>query len=382
MLTWHDAVQQVLDTVGGQKTGGRNIQAAKIAVQEALQHLPTERTWNYYLSPHRIVTSAQYDTGTITYDHTGGSSERLVTLASGTWPTWAEYGTLLIDSIPYEVNRRLSDTTLTLTASKNPEADVAAGTSYTLYRESYTLPAGFTALHHIDRVADWNGCYVSPLAFQNARESLEYSGQPRVYTIMPDTKDPSRMAFWVYPGSQSSERIDLLFKRRPTLLRVYDYSTGTVTVSVGARTVTGTGSVFTSKMADAAIRFGTTADVPGGINDVDDPYDHEAVIDTFDTTTQLTLKTNAELGSTSVKYRISDRIDVNDGAMQLALMDLARFRYMNITMMSAAQRNAAAGVYTESLRAAARQDQNSPPTNGPSMDPYTAARVYDQVSIT
>jgi hypothetical protein len=382
MLTWHDAVLDVLDTVGGQKSGGRNVRAAMIAVQEALQHLPTERTWNYYLRPHRIVTSAQQESSTITYDHTGGSSERLVTLAAGTWPTWAEYGTLLIDSVPYEVDRRLSDTTLTLTESKNPEADVAALTEYTLFRESYTLPAGFDSLFHIDRVADWNGCYVSPQAFQNARESLEYSGQPRIFTVMPDTKDPSRLAFWVYPGSQSAEKIDLLFKRRPTLLRVFDYSTGTVAVSAGARTVTGTSTIFTSKMADAVIRFGASTEVPGSINDVDEPYDHEAAISTFDTTAQVTLKTNAELTSSAVAYRISDRIDVNDGAMQLALMDLARFRYMNITMMAASQRQAAGGVYDESLKAAARQDQHSPPRGGTSMDPYTAARTYEQVSYS
>jgi hypothetical protein len=380
MLTWHDAVHQVLDTVGGQKTGGRNVQAAKIAVQEALQHLPTEKVWNYYLSPHRIVTSAQYETGTITYDHAGGTSERLVTLDSGTWPSWAEYGTLLIDSVPYEVNQRLSDTELSLTASKNPEADVAAGTSYTLYRESYTLPAGFTTLVHIDRVADWNGCYVSPQEFQSARESLEHTGQPRIFTVMPDTKDPSRLAFWVYPGSQSSEKIDLLFKRRPTLLRVYDYSTGTVAVSAGARTVTGTSTIFTSKMADAVIRFSVNAEIPGGLSDSDDPYDHESSIQAADNATQITLKTNAELTSSSVAYRISDRIDVNEGAMQLALIDLARFRYMNITMMAASQRSAAAGTYQESLRAAARQDQYSPPSSGQMMDPYSAARAYEQVS--
>jgi hypothetical protein len=382
MLTWHDAALQVLDTVGGQKSGGRNVRAAMIAVQEAIQHLSTERTWNYYLRPHRIVTSAQYDTGTISYDHVGGSSPRIVTLDSGTWPSWSEYGTLLIDSVPYEVDRRLSDTTLTLTESKNPELDVSAGKSYTLYRESYTLPAGFTSLFHIDRVADWNGCYVSPQSFQNSRQSMEYVGQPRIFTIMADTKNPSRLAFWVYPGSQSSEKIDLLFKRRPTLLRVYDYSTGTVAVSAGARTVTGTSTIFTSKMADAVIRFGAAAEVPGGADDIDDPYDHEAAVSSIDTTTQLTLKTDAELSSSSVAYRLSDRIDVNEGAMQLALMDLARFRYMSITMMAASQRQAAGGVYQESLRAAAREDQNSPPGSGTTIDPYTSARVYEQVSYS
>ncbi len=383
MRTWHDAVQQVLETVGGQKSGGRNIVQAKLSVQQAIQQLVTERDWRYYYSPHRILTSAQYDTGTIAYDHTGGSSERLVTLSSGTWPTWAEYGTLLIDSVPYEVHTRVDDTTLTLTEAKNPQADVASGTSYTLYRESYTLPEGYESLVRVDRLNDWDGCYLPPDQFQAMRESLEFSGQPRYFTVMADQKDPSRLAFWLYPGPQSQETFDFLFKRRPVSLRVYDYSTSTVTVSVGMRSVTGANSVFTSDMAGAVIRFGAASSKPERLEATENQYDHEAVIDSVESATGLTLKTNAAKASSGVAYRISSRLDVADGAMWLALMDLAVWRYMRNTMQSASQTKEAASAYAESLRAAARQDQHSPAVGSSnSIGPYDAARMFPQISFS
>ena len=128
MRSWHDSVTQLLQMVGASPTDGRSLQLAKLAMQEAQQHLMAERDWRYMDRWFKFTTDASYSTGSITYDHTGGSSERLVTLASGTWPTWAAYGIVLINQQMYQVEQRLSDTTLTLTEQANPGSDLAAGT--------------------------------------------------------------------------------------------------------------------------------------------------------------------------------------------------------------------------------------------------------------
>ena len=45
--------------------------------------------WTFMFPVTTLSINAPQSSSTITYDHTGGSSENLVTIASGTWPTWA-----------------------------------------------------------------------------------------------------------------------------------------------------------------------------------------------------------------------------------------------------------------------------------------------------
>jgi len=99
-----------------------------------------DHEWSFLKPVAQLTLNAPYSTGTITYDHTGGTSERLVTLATGTWPSWAASGKLEISGTRYDVSTRLGDSTITLTSSSNPGADVAAGTAYEITQDDYTLP--------------------------------------------------------------------------------------------------------------------------------------------------------------------------------------------------------------------------------------------------
>jgi len=60
---------------------------------------------------------------TITYDHTGGTYERMLTLSGTTWPAAAEHGYILISGTAYNVYRRISDTVLILDKEINPGSD-------------------------------------------------------------------------------------------------------------------------------------------------------------------------------------------------------------------------------------------------------------------
>jgi hypothetical protein len=105
--------------------------------------------WSVYEAEYFLRVEAAYSTGTIAYDHTGGVVERLVTLTDGTWPDEVQHYRIVIDGDHYPIERRVSDTTLTLQPSENPGADVAAGTSYQVYRQSYPLPIGFVTLGQV-----------------------------------------------------------------------------------------------------------------------------------------------------------------------------------------------------------------------------------------
>src|SRR5690606_12812154 len=105
--------------------------------------------WTFLYAPLQIALHAPQTSSTIAYDHTGGAYERVVTLAAGSWPDWAAYGTLKIGNALYQVATRESATQLTLREDSNPGDDVTAGTSYTLYQSSYPLPADFFRLRDV-----------------------------------------------------------------------------------------------------------------------------------------------------------------------------------------------------------------------------------------
>jgi pilus assembly protein CpaC len=76
------------------------------------------------------VTNAPYSTGTIAYTQ----ATRTVTLTGGTWPSWAQYGVLVIGNVLYRVAAKPTSTTLVLTAMSNPGVDVPAGAMFTLIK--------------------------------------------------------------------------------------------------------------------------------------------------------------------------------------------------------------------------------------------------------
>ena len=102
--------------------------------------------WSFLYKQDSIVVEEDYSTGTIAYDHTGGTNERQVTLSGGTWPSWAVDGMIEIAGVDYAITTRVSDTVLVLADNNNPGADVAASTSYNLHKDDYDLPDDFGSI--------------------------------------------------------------------------------------------------------------------------------------------------------------------------------------------------------------------------------------------
>lgn len=92
--------------------------------------------WSFLNQRLATTISEPYSTGTITV--VAGE----VTLADGTWPTWAADGWLVIDGVGYYVATRDSGTVLTL---DDATVTAAAGTEYEIQRWQYTLPDDFGA---------------------------------------------------------------------------------------------------------------------------------------------------------------------------------------------------------------------------------------------
>lgn len=319
MTTYEDAVQHLLDYVG-QTVDSAIKRDVRGAIQEAYRELTNLHNWNYYRTHARIVSSAPYETGTVAYDHTGGTYERQLTLSGGTWPDWAASGSVRIANVSYAVESRKSNTVLTLSSGQNPGADVASGTAYTLLRDCYDLPADFRALFRLTALS-WGR--LEPISFDNwmmlLRETVS-TGQPDYYAISPSQSQKGRMAVRFYPYPSSAETFDFIYLRSPRTLRLEKYEAGTVTTTGGSATVTGNETVFTSSMVGSVLRVtDSVTDAPTGLAG-ENPYLEETLIETFSSATSLVVKDAFASSLAAVKYTISDLIDVEEGSMLNAFL--------------------------------------------------------------
>ena len=130
----------LLDRVGhflfGLRGGFTGDQLSDIeeCIKDGLRDVYAANTWSFFRPVEEIITTAPYSTGTITVVN------GVVTLAGGTFPSWAAVGVLKVSTNYYDVDTRDGDTQVTL---EDTTIDVDAGTSYELGRPEYDMPSGF-----------------------------------------------------------------------------------------------------------------------------------------------------------------------------------------------------------------------------------------------
>lgn len=94
--------------------------------------------WTFMDPLARLATQAPYSTGTIAV------ASGVVTLTSGTFPSWAALGDLRVNGVSYKVSTRDGNTQVTLV---DTGVTVSSGTSYQLVEQWYDLPDDFGGLH-------------------------------------------------------------------------------------------------------------------------------------------------------------------------------------------------------------------------------------------
>lgn len=310
LWTYQDVTTRMLGWQGSGSVDSTLLYKVKEAILTAYRDVCNAKLWSYYHQRARITTVAPYDTGTIAYTH----STRAVTLSGGTFPTWAGQGVLLIDDVEYEVFSYDSSTQITLSVNSNPGANVASGTTYSLYRDTYTLPVNFTSAGEF-RDAENNRCLemVEVDAWLSAHVNGFAPSMPTIGCVMADPDYQGVMALRMYPPPDDVYRYDYMYRRQPRQLLTPQYNTGTVTTSSTA--VTGVGTAWTSNMVGSVIRFsanGTTA--PTGITG-SNPFTAERIVTAVGSATGLTIDSALSAELSAVKYEISDPIDIEQGAM-------------------------------------------------------------------
>lgn len=333
ILTYQDLTERLLDGPFGQLTrDGRNVRLAKRAVIRAMRDLPSFHKWTYYERLNKFTTVAPQTTGTIQYDHADhASGERVLLLTGTTWPTNAYLYNIIIGTATYDVSAYIDTTTIQLAPNNNPGADIAAGTSYNLYRNLYPAPVDMRRCS--DPVDLARGETLTPVEPKEGIQILVGSYQPQQethYTVRNADNYFGALVFEVIPPPNTARRYDYVYERAARPMLTEKYSTGTVTATANDTTIAGTATVFSSAHVGAIIRIsanGTSEPTaPEGYLDVDNPYvgsQRSIMSVTNATTLVIDQPISASTTYTDVKYTISDPLDVEPHAMLSAAEKLA-----------------------------------------------------------
>lgn len=320
LVTWNDVVEHLIDWMGANPTKEAR-RDAKRASLASLREVSNCHNWTFYYARGRVNTNAPYITGTVTYDHTGGSSERLITLSGGTFPSWAGQGVIEINSQVYEVFQRLSGTTLQLTIASNPGADITTGTAFTLFQDAYALPSNFQSMGEIIIATQARVLHPEhPSSWLNRQRIWRGSATPYSYTIMGSTDYQNTLAINFYPPPDNAYVIDYIYKRTPRPLKVDLVEDGKVDVSNGSATVTGTGTSFSSKLVGSVIRVSLSTTVAPTARWGSNPFEEERVITAVSSATSLAVDSVFTTSLAGVKYVISDPVDIDVNAMLTLLL--------------------------------------------------------------
>jgi hypothetical protein len=310
-FTYRDAIRHCADYLGVPPEAQAKRDCRR-AVLESYREFSAASRWFYYFQRGRINTSAPQTTGTVTYV----SATRQLTLTGATWPSWVTFGVVVIQNITYDVDTSVSSTVVTLSTNACPNADISTATQYTLYRDTYPLPADCL---QVDQLVDVGNqtipCYVNPRDWLQQQRITKSPARPRDYTITSDPHYFGTMAIRFFPPPDTVYEFDFMYQRQPRQLRWDDVNAGTVSIAASSAVVTGTGTAFDSRYAGSVIRTSTTStDSPEALT-WETPYDQERVILTYTSTTSVTVDTTYPTTYSGVKYIISDPIDIEAGAM-------------------------------------------------------------------
>ena len=189
-------------------------------IRDGIRRVYASHEWSFLRPLQDVTTTAPYTTGTVTIVN------GVVTLATGTWPSWADYGILKVSNSYYSIATRGSDSEITL---NDTTVDVDPGTSYELGRPEIPLDASFEDMSpdsDLTYYPDQNELY--PAVFQRYDATIRklqmndpYHDRPRYYSVRtvefdPTTGSRKRLAFYPVPDAAYVLRCPMIL--RPTML--------------------------------------------------------------------------------------------------------------------------------------------------------------------
>lgn len=315
MFTFQDSVDTLLDFLGAENSeqARRDAVDATIDSHRELAHV---HQWSYLTRSCPITIVGAYRDGTIEYDNFTNE----VTLTGGSWPDWALYANLIIDTVVYRVKDRLSATKLLLSPHNAPVAALPSGHLYTLSRDTYPIPSDLVQVMCASREKSRNlMVYIPALEWANHRRLFPMPADPIYFTVMADPQLQGVTSFVLSPPPTLTERVNLVYARRIRDLKVVAYDEGKVTVGGNGWEVVGSSTThWTKKHVGCVIRFSISGEKPTGVRG-DNPYDAERIVADVIDSKHLMLDAPAPpSGYANAGYVISDPVDIDAPVMESA----------------------------------------------------------------
>lgn len=353
LTTYRDMIDHVLDYLGANPDASATRDARR-AIQNAYRDLASRHHWSYYYTRGRLGTVAPYSTGTINYTQ----ATRTVTLSDGVFPSWASQGVLVITNVAYEIATNPSNTTLVLTQHSNPGTDLAAGTTYSMYQDTYPLPVDCQA---IDRMILVNNAfamwYEHPSAWLERQRIYRGPAVPRSYTIRGSPNYFGSLAISFFPPPDAIYQFDFIYQRRPRPLLRDAVFAGTVTFGTGTTTLDGDGTAWDSGLVGSVVRIsGDNINLPTGLAG-SYPALFERIVTAVGDASTLTVDAAFDQTLGPVKYLISDPVDMEELAMLTALQRGVEFQVA--TSRNQEVRRQAQADYTKALIEAMEADSRN-----------------------
>jgi hypothetical protein len=377
--TFEDVLNHGLDYLGA-ASSAQALRDCRRAALEAYRDLANAHNWSYLYTHGRIITNGMYDStvanSTLQYAQSGGTYPRMATISGDVWPTWAAGSYIrcqaptvapensdapvdLSGVVAYKVVERISATVVVLDGLINPGFDIAAGTPFQIYRDTYLLPEDYIAQDQALFERNFGGMsYTHPREWLYENRYVFAQGVPQMYTITGDNLYPGRLVIKIYPWPYETRSIDFIYKRRPRPLLLESDSAGSVSITGGSVSLNGTGTVFTTNMVGSVIRLAANGLKPpsslimGGA-----PTVLETFVKDWVSPTAVNLEDPARSTLSNVAYTISDMVDIEQGAMLNAYFRcVEKHLGMNRTLKD---KPSAAAQFTKALAEAKDADSRS-----------------------
>lgn len=332
--TFDDAVQRLASRYQFNSTqpiqGGR----ARDAVRSAYRDMPNKYQWGYLRRRARITTNAAYSTGSIEIV----AATRTVTLTTGTWPSWAVYGELIVGSAVYKP-KSVDGATMILAADRCPTSDVASGTAYQLQRTTYPLPEDYRHLNDMFEVGSgFQPAYVPVSDVGRLAAWWFTAGMPLQYTTMGSQPEyPGRFTIQLSPAPDTDRSYDIIYESagRPLGLREV-YSTGTAGITADGYEITGTGTTFPLNCEGCIVRLSNNNHTLPTAAWGSQPCSYEGYITERVDATTLTVDTAAASTLTGCKFTIDDPLDIDQSSMQAAFDLLCQANFADLSQLQSA----------------------------------------------
>jgi hypothetical protein len=337
----------------------REIMQLRTAVTDAYRDLPNQWSWKYY-NRRIIIWTSPAVSATVTYDHTGGAYERLLTLTSGTVPDWAYAGIVKIGDSAYQIQKKISSTTLVLAETSNPGSDVAS-TSATIAREKYTLPYSIKRFNEV--IATGSG--LRTLSYTTESDVTHYRsysgrlGSPTSYSTSPSASKQGALDISFSPIPTATSQVEINAEVYPRQLKVYELF-GTDGASIGNNRFTSATGRFNPNCVGCALRISTTTAIPRShlqYSESRDEYEVEVAI------TGVISATEVEVDSilpvvTGRGYTVSDIADIMPHVTMQLLEAMAHERFVLNSNFESNTRAQAVAEKNIELKKAVEADSN------------------------